>query len=169
MFEEKVPQSSVNLKLLLPAVAVLALAVLGALLYLSPEPPPRADQELPGILRRGNPEFDEYLEFLKLGDTKVSLALSFSGNRSVIFSGRVHNLGRRSLDAVEVKLTLFNYDEAVWDTTRTVYRPGPRKEPIRPFQQRRLSLYLEDLPKEWESSHAEIEIHGFRFEGWQGE
>ena len=169
MFEEKAPQSSINLKLLLPLVAVLALTVFGAFIYLSPQPPPRADQELPGILRSGHPEFDQYLEFLKLADTKVSLALSFSGNRSVIFSGRVHNLGRRSLDAVEVKLTLFNFEEAVWDTTRTVYRPSPSNNPIRPFQKRRLSLYLEDLPKEWESSHAEIEIHGFRFAGWQGE
>lgn len=166
MFEETKPQSSVNQKLLLLLVGVLLTASLGAWIYFSPASPPRVDEEIAGILRAGDPQFDEYLEFLTLDETKVSLALNFAGSRSVVFSGLVHNLGRRSVDAIEVKLTLFNRDKPVWDTIRTVYRPGPNREPIRPFQERRLSLYLEDLPKEWASSHAEVEIHGFRFAGW---
>ena len=69
------------------------------------------------------------------------------------------------MDAVEIKLSFFNYDDLISTTVKTPIRPGPvsRTPPIETFEERGFTLYLEDLPQEWLALHAEMAIHGIRF------
>ncbi len=162
MFDQRPEKSTGPLKKILPFVALAAAGLVAAILLFVPGAPTPATQ-LDGMLRAGDSTYDWYVRNLKLDQTQTSLATNLSGSRAVVFSGVLHNLGEKTLDAVELKLTLFNYQKSVWESVRTALRPGGRMEAIKPLESRRLSLYVEDLPRNWFSNHAEIEIHGIRF------
>jgi hypothetical protein len=91
------------------------------------------------------------------------MGLNFAGKRIVKFAGIVENGGERDIDVVEVKLSFFNYDEVVWETTRTPIRPGPYTPPVRPLSERAFAFYSEEIPEGWKASHAEMSLAGFRF------
>jgi len=164
MFEESARTERSLLWKVLP-VAVLAVAALVAgVLYLGRT----SDQEEPalaGIVRAGNPDFEWYGKYIELVDPKIQMGLNFAGNRVVMFSGIIKNGGERTLDVVELKVVLFNYDEPVREELRTPIRPGPYTPPIPSMTERPFSFYIEKIPRDWKSSHAEMSISGFRFAG----
>ncbi len=126
----------------------------------TPEEPPKP---LIGIFHQGDPDFAWYRQHLELRNPRVKMAKNLAGKRMVIFSGVVDNRGEKALDVVEIKLAFFNYEEHVWDTVRTPFKPGRYTPPIDSLSQRGFTLYVQDVPKGWLASHAEMDIHGFRF------
>lgn len=143
---------------------VLALAVVATAAITLYEPPQKqAAQPLTGILHQGDPDYQWYRQHLDLRDPRVKMAKNLAGKRMVIFSGVVENNGEKSLDVLEVKLSFFNYEEHVWDTVRTPIKPGRYTPPIDSLDQRGFTLYVQGVPKGWLASHAEMDIHGFRF------
>ena len=146
----------VGVGLTVGAVAAAAIA-----LY-EPEPEEPA-KPLVGILHKGDPDYSWYRQHLELRDPRVKIAKNLAGKRMVIFSGVLENNGEKALDVVEVKLAFFNYDEHVWDTVRTPVRPGRYTPPVKSLSQRGFTLYVQDVPKGWLASHAEMDIDGFRF------
>lgn len=162
MFEQN-QLNRVNLIWKIMPLALLLFAILAAgAIYLS-----RFDkvdlEELSGVLYKGNPDYDWYEKYVELKEPKIEMGLNFAGKRIVKFAGLIENGGEKSLDVVEVNLSFFNYDELVWETTRTPIRPGPYTPSIPPLTSRSFSLYFEKIPEGWKASHAEMSLHGFRF------
>ena len=137
-------------------------AAVAAITFYESEPEEPA-KPLTGILHRGDPDYDWYREHLDLKNTRKRMAKNLAGKRMAIFSGVVENNGEKTLDVVEVKLAFFNYDKHVWDTVRTPIRPGRYTPPIDSLSQRGFTLAVQDIPKGWLATHAEMDIHGFRF------
>ncbi len=163
MFETGTQQkkSSLLWKILPAAVAIFAVIVV-VIVYLgqdhkAPEGP------VTGVFHRGDPDFEWYSKYVGLESRGIKMAKNFAGNRMVIFSGVVKNGGEKTLDTVEVKVTLFNKSEPVFDAVRYAVRPGPYTPPIPSLQDRAFTLYVDDFPSKWEASRAEMEIEGFRF------
>jgi hypothetical protein len=100
---------------------------------------------------------------MDLESPQVQMSKSLSGNRLVIFSAIIENNGERAVDVVEVELSFFNYDTRISSVIRTPLRPGTYTPPIRTFEKRGFTLYVEDLPPNWLAQSAEIAILGFRF------
>jgi hypothetical protein len=163
MFEQPEKQPNLLLKIL-PIAALVLVAVVALLIYVSRRPQAET-AELTGIVRAGDPMFDWYENYLRLEEDSLNIQLgqNFAGQRMVMFSGIIENGGERTVDVVEVKLVLFNYEDPVWETTRTPIRPGPYTRPIPPLERRSFTLYLGEIPQEWHASNAEMSIHGFRF------
>jgi hypothetical protein len=120
---------------------------------------------LDGVLRAGDPNFEWYKKYVSIEQEsqKIQLGSNYAGDKIVMFSGTIHNGGEKTLDVVEVKLVLFNYEEPVWETVRVPIRPDGRITPIPPLGRRSFSLYVETLPEAWNAGEAEMWIHGFRF------
>ena len=162
MFEQRqLKEANLFWKVLPLALLVFAILVAGAL-YLG-EVNHVALEELGEVLHEGDPDFDWYEKYVELKNPKMEMGLNFAGNRIVKFAGTINNGGEKALDIVEVKLAFFNYDELVWETTRTPIRPGPYTPPISPLSERAFSFYFEKIPKGWEASHSEMSLQGFRF------
>ena len=166
MFEDiKEPKNSRSMlwKVLPLAVLVFA-AIVGVAVYFSykaeSQPP-----DLTGVIRKGHPDFDWYSKYVMLNaeNQKIKLGQNYLGDKVVMFSGLIENGGEKTLDVVEVKLVLFNYEKPVWETVRTPIRPDGRMEPIPPLGKRSFSLYVETLPAAWDAGQAEMWITGFRF------
>ena len=156
--------SSRTLWTILPLVAIGFLALMGLVIYLL-QPKSQINPRPTGILVEGNPDYGWYRKYVELKNPQISMGKNFAGKRMVMFSGRIENDGEKTLDAVEVKLVLFNFDKVVWETTRIPIRPDPSSytPPIPPFQSRGFTLYLEKVSEDWYANHAEMDIHGFRF------
>ena len=164
MFEAPEKSRSVDLwKSLVLGVLVVAIVVTGLIALLMTGDSTKV--ELAGVIRAGDPTFDWYRGYLKLEDPKIQMGKSFTGSRVVMFSAIIRNGGEKMVDVVEVELSFFNYDELVWKTVRTPIRPEPRNyiPAIEPLEERGFTLYLEEIPKKWQATNAELDIFGFRF------
>lgn len=162
MFEQRQERKSSPLWRVLPvALIIFAGLVAGAIFLTRFEKVDR--DELTGLLYEGDPDFEWYRKYVELKEPKIEMGLNFAGKRIVKFAGLIENGGERTLDVVEVKLSFFNYDELVWETSKTPIRPGPYTPAIAPLTERSFSLYFEKIPEGWKASHAEMSLHGFRF------
>ena len=141
----------------------LAAVLLGGFVIFMDEPKPQQREELSGILREGNSDYGWYREHVSLTHPRLQMAKNLAGNRMAIFSATIENQGEKTLDVVEMKMIFFNYDTPVWETTRTPIRPGAYTAPIQPMKKRSFTLYIQDLPRDWMSTRAEMDINGFRF------
>lgn len=163
MFETSVEKKKPNLIWkILPAAVALFGALVALVAYLGPEAP---DEQGPltGVLHKGDPDYQWYSKYVDLESGGIKMGKNFAGKRMVIFSGVIKNGGEKALDVVEVKLTLFNRSDPVYEVVKEAIRPGPYTPPIRSLHDRAFTIYLENIPGEWRASQAEMEIHGFRF------
>ena len=148
-------------KILVP-VGLAAILIVGLVVFLH-EPKPEQPKELAGVLREGDSDYGWYRDHVNLTSPRLQMAKNLAGNRMAIFSGTIENQGERTLDVVEMKMIFFNYDTPVWETTKTPIRPGAYTAPIQPMKKRSFTFYIQDLPRGWMASRAEMDINGFRF------
>ena len=148
-------------KILVP-VGLAAILIVGLVVFLH-EPKPEQPKELAGVLREGDSDYGWYRDHVSLTSPRLQMAKNLAGNRMAIFSGTIENQGERTLDVVEMKMIFFNYDTPVWETTKTPIRPGAYTAPIQPMKKRSFTFYIQDLPRGWMASRAEMDINGFRF------
>ena len=148
-------------KILVP-VALAATLIVGAVVFLH-DPKPQHREELTGVLREGDSDYGWYRDHVRMTGPRLQMAKNLAGNRMAIFSATIENQGEKELDVVEMKMVFFNYDTPVWETTRTPIRPGAYTAPIQPMKKRNFTLYIQDLPRDWMSTRAEMDINGFRF------
>ncbi len=161
MFEKSDSSKSFSMVKIVPlAVVVVGLLAAGAIFVVNSVKEKKVD--LTGVVHAGDPEFDRYRSFLELKDANIQMGLNFAKKRIVMVSGVVVNNGERPVDVVEVKLTFFNYDKPVAEEVRTPLQPGPYTPAIDPLTERAFSFYIEEFPKGWLSSHAELSLSGFR-------
>lgn len=166
MFQPQQTGRSTDLWKILPLVVGTFAIVVGLFVYLF-EPKTAEKKEITGVLRSGNPNFSWYSKYVTLRKPRVKMGRNYAGNRMVMFSAVIENGGEKALDVVEVKLIFFNADVPVWESTRIPIRPGSGTymPPIEPLGKRGFTLYVENLPKNWQASNAELTINGFRFNG----
>jgi hypothetical protein len=161
--QSRTQQRSTVIKFL--PIAVVVFAGLIALAVYFSRVQKQEEVVLTGILHHGDPDFDWYSKYVELKDQKIQMGLNFAGNRVIMLSGILANGGERSLDVIELKVALFNYEEPVWETIRTPIQPGPYTPQIPPLSERAINFYIDKVPENWKSSHAEMSINGFRFGG----
>ena len=148
-------------KILIP-VGLAAILLAGVVIFMH-EPKTQQREELTGVIRDGDFDYGWYREHVSLTRPRLQMAKNIAGNRMAVFSATIENQGERALDVVEMKMVFFNYDTPVWETTRTPIRPGAYTAPIQPMKKRSFTLYIQDLPRDWMSTRAEMDINGFRF------
>jgi len=144
--------------ILLPALVLLA----AGYVFLTHTSQSSVD-ELEGILREGDPSFEEYKDQVTLRNSRIQMGLNFNRKRVVMFSGEIENRGDKVLDVVELKIMYFNYEELIDTVYKTPLRPGPYTEPIQPLTSGNYSFYIEEFPGRWKGSECEVYINGFRF------
>lgn len=129
------------------------------------QPGERVKVDLSGVLHEGDADYEWYEKYVELRDPKLQMGKNFAGSRMVMFAAVIENNGEKFLDVVEVELNFFNYEKLVWTTTRVPILPGTGSytPPIEPLAQRGFTLYMDQIPSDWQASHAEMEIQGFRF------
>jgi len=148
-------------KFLLPVLALLVLMLAGYVYFTHTGQ--SSVEELTGILREGNPEYETYKDKVDLKGSKIQMGLNFNRKRVVMFSGEIENRGDKVLDVVELRIMYFNYEELIDTVLKTPIRPGPYTKAIQPLTSGPYHFYIEEFPGRWKGSECEVHINGFRF------
>lgn len=148
----------------IPIAVVVFGIIIGGFVYFGFKKPSQPGP-LTGVLRAGDPNFEWYKKYVSIDhkSQKIQLGTNYTGDRIVMFAGTINNGGEKTLDVVEVKVVLFNYDKAVWETVKTPVRPDSRVPLIAPLGRQSFAFYVEALPAAWNAGQAEMWINGFRF------
>ncbi len=113
-----------------------------------------------GVVREGEPGFNQYLHYLKIIDAAGQVSENLLGGQQAVVVGEIANSGSRTVDVVEIQAVLFDPDHNVIKTfTKTPIQPD---FPLRPMEIRKFSVWVEPFPREWLTGTVEVHIYGYR-------
>ncbi|HEY3132087.1 MAG TPA: hypothetical protein VGL91_21705 [Acidobacteriota bacterium] len=159
-------ESASGIKLILP-IALCAAILLGAILFLWVRSAGTAGRqpEVEGLTRKGSADYEKYHPLLATVSKKATVQRNYARQRTVLVSGVIHNGSDRWLEALEMRIILFQGDQPVLTETRLPLFPGSRAKPVSPQGDFQFSLMLEKIPLDWTGGSFDLEITGFKLAG----
>jgi hypothetical protein len=158
-------------KTLIVALVLFAAAAIGIFIFAryqkhSQPAGPSGPVVVPGMLHAGDPNFEYYKNRIRLEDVKAGLGITFNKNRVAIISGIIYNDGDRKLEALELRVTLYDlYGKFSKSRIATPLRPGTGMyRPMEPLEKRTFSVSLEGVEQLWNPRKVEIEITGLKYQ-----
>jgi len=121
---------------------------------------------VPGMLRPGQPDFEAYKDKVLIENVKASIAINVAGGRSAQIDGIIINDGSRKLEAVEMRITLYDvYGDLSKDRIATPLRPGIGLEarPMEPLEKRAFHVGVDPVEQLWNPKGVKIEITGLKY------
>lgn len=166
--------SIISRSLIMLAAAVLLAGIIYALLHLQGGRVQSGEtRTLEGVLRAGSPEFDNYRSYVRIPQEQVKAELwdNLRGDRFAVIAGTMTNYGDRKLEAVELKIRLYDlYDRVLIERIAAPFRPGaktPRgdtiKGPLEFGQPFRFTVRIENIPEYWNPKRVDVELNGLKF------
>ncbi len=121
---------------------------------------------VPGLIRSGNSNFEYYKSRIRIENAKASLAISFNNARIALISGIIVNDGDRRLEALELRITLYDvWGKVSKERTAFALRPGAgySGKPMEPLEQRPFSIGVEAVEYYWDPKQISYEITGLKY------
>lgn len=157
---------SLRTKIALVVTAAFAAVLVAFYLYSKNQPKEESVRAaIPGLLRAGESGFDEYQSYVKIINPKGELGVNYRGDRIAIVSGGILNQGEKNLEAVELKITLFDvYGKALKEEVRTPLRPGiGLRTALQPLESRSFTIWTEGMPLSWDPRRVDVQVNGLKF------
>jgi hypothetical protein len=164
-------QKSFRPVIVIVSVAILLIAIVTAYFYARYQSAEHSTATtpgpvvIPGMVRSGDPDFEYYKNKIRIENVKASLGITFSKARIAIVSGVVSNEGDRKLEALELRITLYDvYDKLSKERVATPIRPGVGlKGPLEPLEKRTFSVGIESVEQLWNPRRLEVMITGLKY------
>jgi hypothetical protein len=168
------PSNKKNSPTLIIAGVVLVLilgCIFAYMLYERANPAQQGTSKIyvPDMLRQGNTNFEYYKTRIRIEDVKGVVQISFNNVRTAKLSGTIVNDGDRTLDALELHITLYD----VWGNLskeRTTFVLWPnasyigKRKPIEPLERRPFTIGVESVEYYWDPKQVTYEITGLRYQ-----
>ena len=121
---------------------------------------------VPGMVHAGDPNFEYYKKYVKIENARATLSITFSKTRVATASGIISNEGDRKLEAVELKVTLYDvYGNVSREVNRYAVRPGlPPNRPMEPLEKRTFGINIESVEQLWNPNKIQIEMTGLKYQ-----
>lgn len=103
-----------------------------------------------------------YLPHLDLGDVQMAASDTFLGQTLVEITGRIENLGTRTVELVEIHCVFRDIDGIELARELSVI-VGPRTGPLRPAQQQPFRLAFDNLPEGWNQNMPSLFVAQIAF------
>ena len=157
------PRSAVRrlLPMLIGSAVVLLLVLLGFVALQRKGPRMEEGRTVyEGVVRRGEPAFEQYRRYLRLVSAAGQVSENLLGERQAVVAGEIANSGSRVIDVVEITATLLDFEgRPIASFTKTPIKPAL---PLQPMEIRRFSVWVEPFPDDWLSGIVDVEVHGYR-------
>jgi hypothetical protein len=165
------PQRTTSPAAWLIGIGIFAVALIG-IFFLAraqkeiPPQTPGAPVVIPGMARKGDPNFEYYKTRVRIEDVKASLGISFNKSRIAIISGVIVNDGDRKLEAVELHLSLYDvFGQLSKDRVATPLRPGiGLNRPMEPLEKRTFTVWMEPIEQFWNPKQVQYELTGLKYQ-----
>jgi hypothetical protein len=151
------------------ALGVLALLAGGIAFYVhyqrSLRSHPGAPLTVPGLLHAGNTNFEYYKPRIHFENVKGTLGISFKGVRTAMVAGAIVNNGDRTLEALELHVTLYDaWGKVSKERTALVFRPGGYNyKPLPPLGKQGFSISIENVEYYWDPKQIALDITGLKY------
>jgi hypothetical protein len=121
---------------------------------------------VPGMAHPGDPNFEYYKQYVRIENARASLGLTFSKARIAMISGIIANEGDRKLEAVELKVTLYDvYGKPDKEVIRYPIRPGlSPNRPMEPLEKRTFTIAIESVEQLWNPNKVQVEMTGLKYQ-----
>jgi hypothetical protein len=121
---------------------------------------------VPGIVHAPDPNYEYYKKYVKIENARATLSITFSKTRVATVSGIIANEGDRKLEAVELKVTLYDvYGNVSKEVNRYAIRPGlPPNRPMEPLEKRGFGINIESIEQLWNPNKIQIEMVGLKYQ-----
>jgi len=153
----------------LTALVIFVVAIAAILFYArhqkATQPGAAGQISVPDMLRPGDTNFEYYKKYIRIDNVRAALGISFNKARVAFISGIITNDGDRKVEAIELRITLFDaWGKFSKDRTTTPVRPDAMpKRPMEPLEQRAFSVGIESVEQYWDPKKVEIEITGLKY------
>jgi hypothetical protein len=119
-----------------------------------------------GLLRAGNTNFEFYKTRIHIDNVKATLGISLNGVRTATVAGTIVNDGDRTLEALELHITLYDmWGKVSKERTAFALRPGGYNwKPIGPLEKRGFSISAESVEYYWNPKQVTFEITGLKYQ-----
>jgi hypothetical protein len=158
----------ITLGILGGVVALMLVGLFLAVRYQKSKQPQAASGPIvvPGMVHAGDPNYEYYKKYVKIEDAHATLSITFSKTRVATVSGVIANQGDRKLEAVELKVTLYDvYGNISKEVNRYAIRPGlPPNRPMEPLEKRGFGINIESVEQLWNPQKIQIEMTGLRYQ-----
>jgi hypothetical protein len=122
--------------------------------------------EVPGLLRAGNTDFEYYKTRIHFENVKASLKTNLSGVRTATITGTIINDGDRTLEALELHVTLYDaWGKVSKERTDFAFRPGGYNgRPLLPLEKRVFSISTDGVEYYWDPQQiSSPDITGLKY------
>jgi hypothetical protein len=164
------PQKTFRPVKMVITLGVLAILIGGISLYVHYQrglrPSPGAPMmAVTGVLRAGNTDFEYYRTRIFIENPKGTLGISFNGVRTATVSGTLVNGGDRTLEAVELHVTLYDaWGKVSKEKTAFAFRPGTYNyKPLLPLERRSFAISIEAVEIYWDPKRSTCEVTGLKY------
>jgi hypothetical protein len=149
---------------LIISVAVAAAVVIALLFYLLMRAGGSGATEptLPGAVRAGSPDFDKYRPNIVLDDPEATEAKRALGDITMTLSTTVRNLTGKTLNGLEVRGAVVDYDGKPVKQRAVVVIPGRQPE-LPPNKTLQVNITLDGMSDTDARANIKMEITGFKF------
>jgi hypothetical protein len=167
--EIKPARSSALIYIALAVAIVVLSSVWGVMIYQKNHPAPKESSGpvvITGMVHPGDPDFEAYKANVRLENVKGTIGIPIAGPRFALIDGVISNEGSRSLEAVEMRVILFDvYGKFSKEAIRTPLRPGIGLEyrPMAPLEKRAFHFGVESVEQLWDPKKVEIQISGLKY------
>jgi hypothetical protein len=154
------------------AIALGVVAVMAAVVFFyirhqkTEQPVSGGPIHVAGLVHPGDPNFEYYQKYIRIENVKATLGITFSKARIAIISGVISNEGDRKLEAVELKVTLYDvYGGISKQLMRYPVRPGiPPNRAMEPLEKRAFSVGIESVETLWNPNRVQVEMTGLKYQ-----
>ena len=128
--------------------------------------PPPGPVVIEGMVRAGDSNFEYYKTKVRIENVRAGLSITFGKQRVATVSGIIFNDGDRRLDALEMRVTLYDvYGALSKEKTAVPLRPGLGigYKPMGPLEKRPFAINVESIEQLWNPKHVEYEVTGLKY------
>jgi len=159
----------VTIAIALGVIAVMGVAIFFLIRHQKETQPPGEGAVpiyIPGLVHAGDPNFEYYKKYIGIENARASLGITFGKARFAMISGIIANDGDRKLEAVELKVTLFDvYGKPDKEVIRYPIRPGlPPNRPMEPLEKRTFTISIESVEQLWNPNKVQVELTGLKYQ-----
>jgi len=161
--EHTIPEEKPRRTLVI-VVAVIAAVLIGGFFYLLLRKTfaPGPVQTLQGAIRKGSPEFDQYIKKIALDDPEAEEAHRALGDIVMTLHTTVRNFTGRTINGLEVHASIVDHQDQIVKDNTLVVIPGRRAE-LEPNKTMYVSLNVEGMTDNDDRANIKMEVTAFRF------